>query len=193
VVNGGVPAKIGFKTPALSTVGSACSAQVIVQTIDANDNPTNALGNETVNLSGDSGTITFYSDAICTNVIGSVQIGIGTTETSFFYKDTTLGTTRITAAHAGLTDGTQDHSIVVGTPIKVAVVTGAQTIAINTCSGVTTVQSQDAGSAASNVGSDELVNLTSTSGTMVLYSDAACTGGNEITSVTITNGNHSGE
>jgi hypothetical protein len=73
-------------------------------------------------------------------------------------------------------------------PTKLDITTSAHTGTVNQCLGIITVQTQDAGSVATNVTSNTDVSL-ATNGTGTFYSDNACT--NPIAQVTINAGSNS--
>jgi uncharacterized repeat protein (TIGR01451 family) len=70
-------------------------------------------------------------------------------------------------------------------PTKLAFTTAAFSQTVNLCSPQITVQTQNASSAPTNPTANTTVNLTSNSAGGTFYSDAACSGGNLITSVPI--------
>jgi uncharacterized repeat protein (TIGR01451 family) len=75
-------------------------------------------------------------------------------------------------------------------PTKLAFTTAAFSRTVNVCSPLITVQTQNAANAPTNPTTNTTVNLSSSSVGGTFYSDAACSGGNVITSVTIlTTGN----
>ena len=184
-VNAAISSKLVFTTPAQSLTQSICSTTMTVQTQDQFGNPT-ATG-AIVALASNSTGGTFYSTNACATTITSVTISPGSSMGSFFYFDTLAGHPVITASSGTLTLATQEETVVSsGIPVKLAFTTSPQTLTAGICSGIMTVQSQNAGGARANVTSNTLVSLSSTSSTGIFYSTSVCT--TIINSVTIASG-----
>jgi len=98
--------------PQVLTAGTP-SAIMIIQTRDASG-AVNVPSDTTIGLTSTSGTGKFSLLASPWSDITSVTITAGTNSTSFYYKDTTVGTPTITAAESpdkGWTDATQPEKI----------------------------------------------------------------------------------
>src|SRR3989442_12763080 len=105
--------KLVITSNAFGVITGICSSQVTAQTQNQNNSAANQNPTRTLNLSSDSGTGKFFSDAACSgpNQITSTQIASGSSTASFFYSDTTSGAPTITVASAGLTSATQAEAI----------------------------------------------------------------------------------
>ncbi|MBI1820966.1 MAG: hypothetical protein HYR79_04580, partial [Nitrospirae bacterium] len=150
------------------TAGSASGA-VTVQAQDSYNNLTSSTA--TVNLSANSGTMTFSTTSAFTTTTASISLTAGSG--SFYFKDPATGTPTITAASTGLTSATQTETIAVGAASQLMITTTAQTVTAGVASGGVTVQAQD--SAGNLTSSTATVNLTSTSGTMTFSTTSAFT------------------
>ncbi|HYV48132.1 MAG TPA: MopE-related protein [Myxococcaceae bacterium] len=79
------PAQLAYLTPAQSLSTNACSAQVTVQIRDQYGNPSAPAAPQNITLMGTAG---FFSNAACTNSIGSGVITVPANQTngSFYFK-----------------------------------------------------------------------------------------------------------
>ncbi len=127
---------------------------------------------------------TFYKYAgttvACTTAVSlssPATIAAGTSGLSLAIKAKPIGTYVMTAAAPGsvpsLTAGTQTAVIVAGPPNHISITTAPQTVTAGGCSGVVTVQAQDANNTPSGPGADVQVTVTPTNG-VVGYSDSSC-------------------
>ena len=103
--------RIVFTTAAQSFDMNTVSAIMIIQTQDASGNSINVSADTTVSLTTTSGGGTYYSDAGGTNQITSVTITSGSSNASFYYKDTNAGTPTLTAAENPSQDWTDAQQI----------------------------------------------------------------------------------
>lgn len=101
---------LSITTTAQSLLASLCSGTVTVQARTASGAAYNVPSNLTVNLSG-RGTMTYYSDAYCTTAITSTVITTGTNSKSFYFVDTAVGTSTITAAATGYVSAAQNQTL----------------------------------------------------------------------------------
>jgi len=141
--------KLAFITAPISTTAGTCSSQIIVQTLDGSNNPTDPPSTATVALSSSSTGGTFYSNSGCTTPISgnTVSIGTGASSASFWYQDTKAGSPVITAAATGgvTSSPTQTETVNVGTAAKLAFIQQpSTTTAGSAISPAVTVQVQDA-------------------------------------------------
>jgi hypothetical protein len=173
------PTKLLFTTPVRTTAAGVCSAVVTVQPADASNNPVPAATNIMVNLS-QSGTpsdpqFKFYSDSSCsTPAVTSVTIPARQNSANLYYKGERVRTVTLTAAAAGLTSATQDHTMVAGNAAALAFATAtpAQTLLAGTCSNLRTVETRDAfGNLATNGATVTLSGST----TAEFFQDLNCT------------------
>jgi len=169
-------------------VAGVCSGPYTLTSRDQFNNVTNAVTPIVQNLTG-LGSATAYSDVSCTggNEVTSRTIASGTNNITFYLRDTLAETIVISADDGGaLTDSS--FSVTVNpAPADHLVLTGPTPINTDSCRGPYNIRSQDPFNNNSNLGSNTAINLTG-GGSGTFFSDAACTGGNEITSVQITSG-----
>ncbi len=127
----------------------------------------------------------FFLDSNGTTQITSVKINSGSSSSSYFYyKDTAVGSPVLTASSSGYTSAKTTFSIRL--PKLAFTVGGGQTFTVDAVSSQITVQRQTATSGPYFPDVAITLELTSSSGSGVFYSDAA--GTNVITSVTIASG-----
>ncbi|MGB0454909.1 MAG: beta strand repeat-containing protein, partial [Bacteriovoracaceae bacterium] len=180
--------QIAFTTSAQTVAAGDCSAVVTVEARDTYGNDSEVGSNTNITLAGDSGTMTFFSDSGCSTGIGTTAtITSGTDEVSFYYKDTSEGTTNLSLSSSLTDPSDQAQTIQANTAVQLAFTTSAQTVTAGDCSGVVTVESQDTHGNDSEVGSNTNITLAGDSGTMTFFSDSGCSTGIG-TTATITSG-----
>jgi hypothetical protein len=179
------PAKYGLVLPTTGTTVS-CNT-VTINILDSSDNIVNATSPLTVGLSG-TGSAAFFSDAACTASISSLSIAAGLNTVTGYMKKTSAGSSTVTANSVGMANDSASITISVGPAQRVIFsAAAANPYAASTCQAYT-LQSRDSlSNNASAVSADTTVTLTGTSDGS-FYSNSTCTGGNEISSTTITNG-----
>ncbi len=109
------PTKVHLTGPATVAPGAVSGAFTLESQSDT-DAAANVEGETVFDLSSDSGgTATFYSDAAGTIEITQLTIAAGTSQSSFYYKDTQSGAPTVTAAYSsGRADlGSDTHQITV--------------------------------------------------------------------------------
>ncbi|HVE88026.1 MAG TPA: hypothetical protein VND93_34450, partial [Myxococcales bacterium] len=178
--------KLAFTTAAFTVPAGACSGPLKVQAQDPAGNARLQTSARTVTLTSSATSGRFYSDASCTAQITSTTIAVGQSDAAFYWRDTAVGPSVVTAASAGLTSATQTENVNPGPPSAVAFTTASQNVTVGACSAAASVQVRDAYGNASPVGAATSGPLSSTSGTTRFYSDAACTA--QITSLTVAAG-----
>jgi hypothetical protein len=178
-----VPAKIAFITTAQPiTAGSASG--ITIQAQNNGGTPANVAADTTVTLTSTAATGKFATSAAGPFTLTSVIITAGANSTSFYYNDTVAGTPTLTAASAGLTNGTQTETIIAAAAAKIVFTTNPQTINAGTSSQVMTIQTQDTYNNTANVTGSTVVNLTTTAAATGKFATSAV-GPFNITSVTI--------
>lgn len=194
-INAGPPAKLAYTSIPTSVVAGVCSGAVTVEVQDAQNNPSGISGARTLDLLPTTGGVTYYTDSSCTTPVGGTSLNLPSGQTSITYSfvKTVTGVSSfdVSVNGGGITSVAQNVTITPNTPVKLAVTAGAaQTVVAGACSGaVVTVQSQDTYSNASPVSANTTVNLTdATDANATFFTDAACSVGNQITSVTIASG-----
>jgi hypothetical protein len=185
-------AKLVFTSAAVSGTASngANLGQITVKEEDALGNPTTAA--ETVTLSSSSsGIYVFNTTKNATTPTGpaTVTIPAGQSTASFYYGDEVAGSPTISASAPGLAPGTQVETINAGSPTHLAFTSSAFTAPNN--GAITTpftVALQDQFNNVATATASTKVNLSSTSAAGKF---AVASGGNAVTSVTITTGQSS--
>jgi hypothetical protein len=186
-VNAAAPSKLDFQTSPHTVVVNACSPITTVRLLDTFNNVATASSATQINLSGSTGTISFYSDAACANLTTSTTVTAGQSSASFYFKDSAAETVTITAASTGLTSDTQQQTINPVQPTELAFTTGAQTVPSGTCSGTVIVETR-ANGVPTTVTTNTAVTLSATpapSG-ITFYANSTCT--TVATQVTINTG-----
>lgn len=173
-ITAGAASALAFVTAAQSLVAGACSALATVQSRDGFGNAAAPAAAIAIGLGSSSGTTSFYSDAACTTPATGTTIAAGASTAGFYFKDTRAGTATVTASTTTLGSVDQTEAFTAGPPSKLAITSAPQTVADSSCSAAVNVQTQDQNGNASSVAADAVVLLSSSSGTMGFYSDAAC-------------------
>ncbi len=99
--------QLKFTSTVQTVLVNNCSLGVTVQTANASGIATNVLANTTVNLTS-PGSMTFYSDFACTNVVTSVTVLAGTSSAVFYYMPTATTSGVVTANATGYSPATQN-------------------------------------------------------------------------------------
>lgn len=111
--------KIVFTTPPRSTPADSPSEAMTIQTQDSIGSPIAVPSDTTINLISTSVAGKFSLNASPWSDITSLTINKGKKSSSFYYKDSTVGTPTITASEspdAGWTDATQELNITLSQP-----------------------------------------------------------------------------
>ncbi len=173
-VNAATSNKVAFLTTPHTIDVGACSGITTVEVQDTYGNSAPGASSTTINLTGSTGTITFYTNSACTSATTSVSVPASQSAASFYFKDSAVESVTITAASTGLTNGTQSETINPLTPTALAFTTAAQTVAAGNCSAKVTVQAR-AGGLPTTVLNPLTVNLAASPATnFMFYSDSTC-------------------
>lgn len=184
-LNAAAPTVLAFSPAALTVAAGDCTA-VTLTSIDAFGNRSNVPSNQAITLAPGA-NMAFFPTNTCGTSTTSVTINSGSSSVSFFARATVVGSVSGTASRSGFTTGTLSLTVNPGAPSKLAFTTNEQTLEVNTCSAVTTVQVRDSSNNPSPVTSNTTVNLTaSPSGNITFYLNADCTG--PTTSISIPTG-----
>lgn len=176
--------KIIFTSAPYTRTAGDCSGAVDIALRDPYDNVTYAGSNITVTLAGTG--MAFFSDSSCSTSIPGAAIPNGGSASTFYYRGTTAGTITLTASYTGLTSGTQDQTINAAALNRIGFGSTAQTLVAGVCSAATVAQLQDQyGNPQVDAGANRTIDISGNGAGYAFYSDAACTGGNELTQVTI--------
>jgi hypothetical protein len=164
---------LSFVTPARTVTAGACSEVLQVQAQDAYGNPSPVPAEEAVALSSDSTGLAFFSDAGCEDGVTSVAIEADGHTASFYFLDLEEGGPTLTAtASFGFAQQTQE--VRADGPIRLRIVTGAQTLTAGACSGLVRVEAQDGFGNPSNVAADVTVLLSSSPSGAAFHTDPDC-------------------
>src|SRR5206468_8278841 len=117
--------QLAFTTSPQSLTVGTCSTLVTVQARDAFGNAATVLTAATVNLTSNSGTLAFFSDAACGTGVTFVTIVAGGSSANLYFKDNTAGAPTITATAGGLTPANQGETLSAASATRLAFITGS--------------------------------------------------------------------
>lgn len=103
--------KLVFTSAAQDPYVNNCSLPVTIQNRNAAGGSANVSPALTVNLSASSPSTTFYLDTSCNVPITTATIGNNQNSTTFYFKNTSIETTTLTATAVGRTAVNQDATI----------------------------------------------------------------------------------
>jgi hypothetical protein len=103
-------ASLRFTTTAQSVFARNCSGVVTIGVYNANGTLTNVSTNTAITLSATAST-TFYSDATCTTPVTSVTVNTGSNSKNFYFIDTAVEASELTAAATGYITASQTETI----------------------------------------------------------------------------------
>ena len=134
---------------------------------------------------------TAYSDSSCTsgNEVTQRTIASGTDNITFFYRNTLAESIIISESDGGSLVDTTLAVTINPAPANSLVLTGPTPINTDTCSGPYEIVTKDPFNNTSNLTANTAISLTG-SGAGTFYSDSSCSGGNEITSLIISDGSN---
>ena len=101
---------LNFTTTAQSLASWNCSGVTTVESKNASGAVSNVASDLTVNLTG-AGSMTFYSDADCTNAITTITILSGQSSANFYFIDSAAGNHAITAAATAYASAIQNATV----------------------------------------------------------------------------------
>jgi len=166
--------KLVFTTAPQSVVAGVCSAVVTVRSLDTYNNPASVAAVTTVALGSTSSGGTFYAGAGCTGAVTSVSIAAGSDATSFYFKDTAIGSPTITGSATLFNSATQVETVRAAAPARLVFTTTAQTANAGSCSAVMTVELRDGFDNVAPAQAAITVSLSSSAGTSAFFSDPSC-------------------
>ncbi|MFL5346804.1 MAG: MopE-related protein [Hyalangium sp.] len=173
-INPAAPTVLALSTASQTITAGACT-QITVRAQDVYGNASNVSGPQAVNLSASPlAGFAIYPTNTCGTATATVSISSGQSSATFYVKGNTPGGVTVTASKTPqFSDGTLALTVNPGPPTKLAFKTGAQTVQVGNCSGITTVEVQDSLSNSTTVTTTTTVTLSAT-GTTSFYSDATC-------------------
>ena len=192
-VNAAAIGQIVFTSAAQVVEAGTATGVLTIQTQDAFGNAKTVSGDTTIDLSSDSASGRFDTDAggDFNGSVTSVTISADSSSTNFFYKATAAGTPTITAAEdpsQGWTDGTQQQTVNSAAIGKIVFTSSAQVLEAGAVSGALTIQTQDAFGNTKTVSEDTTIDLSSDSGAGRFDTGAGGDFNGSVTSVTISSG-----
>ena len=102
-----------FVTSSLTESAGDCSGVVTIETRDTHGNDSNVTSNLIVSLSADTGTMTFFTDAVCTPAaVTSVTIPSGSNVINFYFKETAAGTSNLSLSSALIDPSAQAKQLI---------------------------------------------------------------------------------
>ncbi|MCX6012834.1 MAG: hypothetical protein NTV30_05380 [Chloroflexi bacterium] len=157
--------KISFTTPVPNFNPGKISGVITVQTQDAYNNPVNTLADTVIALTSSSsnGKFDIEASGLFNGTITSVTVAQGSNTASFYYTDTTVGYSTITAASAGLASGT--HYAGIAGPVKDITFSNSElsNIEAGKASDKITIIARDSSGITAEAGSNIKINLIATS------------------------------
>ena len=131
----------------------------------------------TVNLTATPPSAEFFSDAICTTAVTSVDVRAGADEAKFYFRPAQVGQLRISASADGLRGDFEGYDVEAGPPVALGFITPPQTVIEDTCSKPLAVQLQDAFGNRARVEVETSLQLLATPpGSVNFYAEPGCTG-----------------
>lgn len=169
------PARLTITSPPQTLPAGACSTPVRFELRDPFGNLAPATGALSVELSASpSAGFAFFPSATCAGAVPSVPVTAGATSGTFAFVGLASGVVAVTITSTGLAGDSQDELIQAGPPARLAFTSPAQDVAAGACSGAATLELQDAVGNPSSPSTDLAVGLASSTPTLSLFSDAAC-------------------
>lgn len=183
-----LPSQLAISGPQNITSG-VCSGPVVVRIADAVGAAVVTSSSVPFTVAGGTG-LSIYSNASCTSTLAAPAIASGSSSVSFYYQVTAPGPFTLSADDGGaLTDAAmsvQAAASLGGTATKLAV-TGPSSVTVNQCSSAFVIKTLDGSNLEYAVNALTSVLLTG-KGSGEFYSDASCTSGNEVSSVSFAAG-----
>ena len=88
-----------------------CSTAVVVQAVDVAGNPAAVPRSTTIYFTGSSPSLSFYSDSMCSSAVGTINMNLGSSTKSFYFKGSASGTQSLVVATLKYIDGNQNETI----------------------------------------------------------------------------------
>lgn len=178
-----------FISAAQSIVTHSTSSPIQVQIQDIDGNPLNASEDIDIALTSTSitGKFDVNSDGDFSGEISHITIMGGSNSAKFYYLDTTVGMSTISASCIGLNQGLQKEKVIPDSSSRLSIITEAFTLTAGETSGLITVQRQDRFGNPVSEEPDLTIYLSSNSIGKPLFRDSADT--TDIDIVTIESGN----
>ena len=186
----GTPTTLAFSQPSMTVAAGDCTAVTLFSTDDFG-NRSNVSGPQTITLTPGA-NMTFSTSSSCSPSAPTVTLTGGQSSVSFFVRATLVGSVSGMASRAPFNSATLNLTVTPGAPNKLAFTTTGQSVEVNRCSAITTVQVRDASNNPSPVSTATQIGLAAApSGNISFYLDENCTGPTT-TFITIASGQSSG-
>lgn len=138
----GTPTKLRL-TAANPELQAGVAGQVTLTLLNAYDQEVPAITNTVVNLQSTSGTGGFDTNVNGSYNLTSVTVLNGSSNTPFYYKDTTSGSPTISAIRTGFTTGTLTFNLLASNVFRLVFNSAPQTITAGTSSGEFIIKFRD--------------------------------------------------
>ncbi|MCU1296130.1 MAG: Kelch motif [Acidobacteriaceae bacterium] len=191
-----IESNLAFTSAVVTEIASACSPQVTLQRQNSGGSAASLPISETVSLSANIASTTFYSDASCATALtgGSLTIAANQSSASFFFKNTSATAPPFNILLTGgkttdtlVTTTAQSESVVP----NIAFMNGPSASTVGLCSATAAkIVAVDGSGTIIAPSAAILVNLATSSANGAFYSDPGCV--TAITSIQISPGNKSG-
>jgi hypothetical protein len=173
VVVPGPPAALAFATPARAAAAGACSAALVVEARDTLGNPAPVPADVALTLTASpSAGFSLHADPGCAGA-GGVALAAGQRAATVYFRGTAAGEVTVDAAAAGLTGASQTERVGPGAPAAIAFASPPQVVAVQACSGATSLRLVDAYGNASPAATPLAISLVAPAG-VTFHSDPAC-------------------
>ncbi|RMG20055.1 MAG: hypothetical protein D6729_03760 [Deltaproteobacteria bacterium] len=178
------PDRLVIVTPARTVTAGACSQAVQARFEDPYGNESPVPTDTLVTFTSTSPTTFFFRDSTCGTSTAGRTVRAGQSRVALWFSDQTAGSVTVTLSATGYASDAQTETIQPAAPSQTVFVTAAHTIVAGTCSGVLTIEVQDAYGNPAPVAGDTTVSFGSDSQGTTFYESAGC-GGPAVGSATI--------
>ncbi|MBI3180968.1 MAG: hypothetical protein HYZ28_02360 [Myxococcales bacterium] len=162
-----------FLSPSQTIFAGDCSPVVQVQLQDTLGNPKPATASTAVTMSASPPQAGFHSDPACANTTNTFTLSPGSTDVTFYWKDTVAGLVTLTASASGVVPASQTETVLAAPPTKLQFTTPQHTVTAGACSPKTSIQTRDSFGNPSGVVAPTVITL-STDGWRTYFSDPSC-------------------
>ncbi len=181
---------LAFTTPARTVQTDACSPALTVESRNMAGMAAVLPGGAVLTFAAaPAAGVQFFSDAACTLPVTQLTAAAPSSSFTFHFTSAMAGTVDVTVASGALTSAMQTQTVTPPGASRLGFATPARTVVAGECSMAVEVEAQDGAGTPRMVSADLAVSLgVAAAGAVVFFSDAACTTGMEVTSVTIPTG-----
>lgn len=141
----GPGAALRFATPERSAAAGSCSGAVTVELADSIGLASPAMAPVRIAVSATPASgFQLFSDATCTTPLSSLDVAVGQSSATLYFRGTRAGPVQLRASAPALAPAAQVETVTPGPPTKLAFTTPAPTVTAGACSPAVTVTVQDA-------------------------------------------------